>query len=314
MTRIDNSDLDIFPLVLGGNVFGWTADEPTSFEVLDAFVDAGGDMIDTADGYSHWVDGNSGGESETIIGAWMAARHNRDRVLIASKVGTHPKFAGLRASNINAAIDASLTRLGTDHVDLYYAHFDDSGVPMVEIVGALSALVDAGKVRYIAPSNFSAARLDEWAGVAAENGFHEAVALQPLYSLMERGIETDGVRDAALRHHLGVLTYSSLASGFLSGKYHPGEVVTSARAARVQKYLDGRGEPVLEVLRQVANTHDVGPSAVALAWLRAQPGVVAPIASASRAAQVGDLMAGGTLELAAEEVAALSEASAGCGD
>ena len=311
MTRIGNSDLDIFPLVFGGNVFGWTADAPTSFALLDAFVGAGGDMIDTADGYSHWVAGNSGGESETIIGAWMAARHNRDRVLIATKVGTHPAFEGLRAANISAAVDASLARLGTDHVDLYYAHFDDAAVPMDEIVGALSALVDAGKVRYIAPSNFSPERLDEWAGVANQYGYHEAVALQPQYSLMERGFETNGLRDAAARHHLGVLTYSSLASGFLSGKYRSGAVVASARAERVAKYLDGRGEPVLEALREVAGDHGVGPSAVALAWLRAQPTVVAPIASASRVEQMADLMAGGSLELAADEVAALSAASAG---
>jgi len=310
MTRISNSDLDIYPLVLGGNVFGWTADEPTSFELLDAFVDAGGDMIDTADGYSHWFDRNSGGESETIIGRWMAARHNRDRVLIATKVGTHPAFEGLRASNINAAIDASLTRLGTDHVDLYYAHFDDMSVPMAEIVGSLSALVDAGKVRYIAPSNFSAVRLDEWADVTEKNGFHEAVALQPLYSLMERGFETNGLRDAAERHHLGVLTYSSLASGFLSGKYRFGGVAPSARASRVEKYMDGRGDPVLTVLARVAAAHHVGLAAVALAWLRAQPTVTAPIASASRLDQIPDLMAGGQLELTADEVADLSAASA----
>jgi len=310
MAQIGNSELDIFPLVLGGNVFGWTADQATSFAILDAFVDGGGDLIDTADGYSHWVPGNHGGESETIIGAWMAARHNRDRVLIATKVGTKPDRAGLRAANIRAAIDDSLTRLATDHVDLYYAHFDDPEVPMAEIIGTLSGLVDAGKVRYIAPSNFSPARLDEWAAVTAENGWHAAVALQPEYNLMERGFETNGLRDAAQRHEWGVLPYAGLASGFLTGKYRPGSEATGARSGRVAKYLgDARGEAVLGVLNELADECGIEPAEAALAWLRAQPGVVAPIASASRPDQVASLLVSGRLELSAEVVDALTEAS-----
>jgi len=309
MTRIGNSDLDIFPLVLGGNVFGWTADQATSFELLDAFVDGGGDLIDTADGYSHWAEGNSGGESETIIGKWMAARSNRDRVLIATKVGIHPEFKGLRAENINRAIDASLGRLQTDHVDLYYAHYDDAEVPMEEIVGALSALVDAGKVRYIAPSNFTPARLDEWASVTEANGLHLAVALQPWYNMMDRDFETNGLRDAAQRHGLGVLPYYALASGFLTGKYRQGADVESVRAAKAWRYLDARGEAVLSVLDEIGAAHRVGPGAVAIAWLRAQPTVVAPIASASRPDQLPEFMAGGTLELAADELEALADAS-----
>ena len=307
MTRIGNSDLDIFPLVLGGNVFGWTADQATSFDLLDAFVSGGGNLIDTADGYSHWADGNSGGESETIIGKWMASRNSRDRVLIATKVGIHPSFKGLRADNINRAIDATLDRLGTDHVDLYYAHYDDPEVPMAHIVGALSSLVDTGKVRYIAPSNFTPARLDEWAEVTQANGLHPAVALQPEYNLLERGFETNGLRDAAQRQGLGVLPYYALAAGFLTGKYRPGMEVAGARAPKASRYLaDAHAQAVLTILDEISATHGVGPAAVAIAWLRAQPTIVAPIASASRLDQLPDLMAGATLELTADELAALS--------
>ena len=309
MTQIGNSDLDIFPLVFGGNVFGWTADKATSFDLLDAFVDGGGNLIDTADGYSHWVPGNFGGESETIIGDWMAARCHRDRVLIATKVATHPRLTGLRPETINAAIDASLSRLRTDHVDLYYAHFDDPTVPMADIVGTLSALVDAGKVRYIAPSNFSAARIDEWADVTQANGLHAAVALQPLYNLMERGFETNGLRDAAERHSLGVLPYYSLASGFLTGKYRAGTTVPGDRASKAAAYLDARGYAVLAALDEIGAAHGVQPASVALAWLRNQPTVVAPIASASRVDQMAALLAGATLQLTPEEVSALSIAS-----
>ena len=310
MTRIGSSDLDILPWVFGGNVFGWTADRSTSFALLDAFVDGGGDLIDTADGYSHWVPGNHGGESEAIIGEWLASRGNRDRVLVATKVGTHPDFKGLRPDTIHRAVDASLTRLRTDHIDLYYAHFDDPDVPMAEIVGTLSGLVDVGKVRYIAPSNFSAARIDEWSDVTKANGLHPAVALQPQYNLMERGFETNGLRDAALRHDLGVMTYWSLASGFLTGKYRPGVIVDSPRADAVAAYLDARGEAVLKALDDISSSRGVQPASVALAWLRSQPAVVAPIASASRVEQMPALFAGATLELTPDEVAALSAASA----
>ena len=310
MTRIGNSDMDIFPLVFGGNVFGWTADHDTSFALLDGFVAGGGQLIDTADGYSHWVPGNHGGESETTIGDWMAARHNRDRVLVATKVGTHPGFQGLRPDNIGRAVDASLTRLRTDRIDLYYAHFDDPAVPMAEIVGTLSALVDAGKVRYIAPSNFSAARIDEWADVTKADGLHPAVALQPQYSLVERGFETNGLRDAAQRHNLGVMPYYSLASGFLTGKYRAGTTVTGDRAGSASKYLDARGLAVLAALDDVAAAHGAEPASVALAWLRTQPTVVAPIASASRPDQLPALLAGATLQLTTEEVEKLTAASA----
>ena len=310
MTRIGNSDLDIFPLAFGGNVFGWTADQAGSFDLLDGFVVGGGNFVDTADGYSHWVPGNSGGESETIIGAWMAARHNRGDVMIATKVSTHPSFPGLSAANIKVAIDASLTRLGTDHVDLYYAHFDDPTVPLAETVGALSGLVDAGKVRYIGISNYTAARIDEWMQATASDGLHAAVALQPQYNLVERAFETNGLQAAAAKYNLGVLPYYSLASGFLTGKYRPGVAVEGDRAGGASKYLDARGEAVLAALDEVSAAHGMAQASVALAWLRAQPTIAAPIASASRVDQLPALLAGATLELSADEVAALSAAGA----
>jgi len=310
MTQIGNSDLNIFPLVFGGNVFGWTADREVSFDLLDGFLAGGGNLIDTADGYSAWVPGNSGGESETIIGAWLAARHNRDNVIIATKVSTHPNFRGLSPDNIDAAIEASLTRLGTDHVDLYYAHFDDASVPLAETVGALSGLVDAGKVRYIGISNYTAARIDEWMQVTQADGLHAAVALQPQYNLVERAFETNGLRDAADRFALGVLPYYSLASGFLTGKYRSGVKVASDRAGGASKYLTPQGEAVLAILDEVSAAHGVAQASVALAWLRAQPTVAAPIASASRVDQLPALLAGATLELAPDEVAALSNAGA----
>ncbi|MCL2465786.1 MAG: aldo/keto reductase [Micrococcales bacterium] len=302
MTRIGASDLDILPLVLGGNVFGWTADQATSFALLDAFLDGGGNMVDTADGYSWWATGNNGGESETVIGAWMAARRTRDRVLLATKVSTHPQFKGLRPQTINQAADASLARLGTDHIDLYYAHFDDPTVPMAEIVGTLSALVDAGKVRYIAPSNFSPVRLEEWFAVTESEHLHAAVALQPHYNVMERSYEIDGLRDAARRYGLGVLPYYALASGFLTGKYRRGATVASERAAKASAYLNPRGDRVLDALDEVAAARGVEVATVALAWLRVQETVVAPVASASRPEQLPALLASTALDLTEDEL------------
>jgi aryl-alcohol dehydrogenase-like predicted oxidoreductase len=308
-TRIGTSDLEVFPLNLGGNVFGWTADRDTSFAVLDAFTAAGGNFIDTADSYSARVPGNTGGDSERIIGEWLAARGKRDDVVIATKVSQHPDFTGLAPENIATAADASLQRLGTDHIDLYYAHFDDQSVPLADTVGALSALVDAGKVRYIAPSNYTADRLEEWFRVTEENGLHKAVALQPHYNLVERDFEINGLRDAAERHGLGVLPYFSLAKGFLAGKYRPGAEVDSQRAGGASVYLDDRGIRVLAALDDIAAAHDVAVASVSLAWLRAQPTVAAPIASARTVEQLPDLIASATLELSTEELAALTDAS-----
>lgn len=311
MVRIGDSDLDVLPLAAGGNVFGWTADEPTSFAVLDAFTAEPGVVVDTADGYSHWAPGNGGGESETVIGRWFAARPGaRDRVVLATKVSSHPQFKGLAGANVAAAARASLRRLGTDRIDLYWAHWDDASVPLEETAAAFSRLVDEGLVRAIGLSNYSAERIDEWFAVAEREGLHRPVAHQPGYSLVERGYETAS-RPAAVRHHLGVLPYYSLASGFLSGKYRPDEPTPDTpRADRAAAYLTDRGRAVLAALDEVADARGVAVATVALAWLRVQPTVVAPIVSASRPEQVPDLLASIALDLTGDELAALTTASA----
>lgn len=308
--RVGSSDLEIFPLVLGGNVFGWTADEAATFAVLDTFVAAGGTMLDTADAYSAWAPGHTGGESETLVGRWLAHQGSRDDVVIATKVSQHPSFQGLAAGNVRAAAEASLQRLGTDRIDLYYAHFDDASVPLEETAAAFSSLVDDGLVRYVAVSNYTAARLDEWMAVADREGFHRPVALQPGYNLVERGFE-GALRASADRHGLGVLPYYGLARGFLAGKYRDGGApVESPRAEAAARYLDDRGRRVLAVLDEVAAAHEVQVASVALAWLRSQPTVVAPIASARNPGQLVDLLASAVLELTSDELHALSAASA----
>lgn len=307
MTRI--GEFDVLPLNLGGNVFGWTADESTSFQILDAFVDAGGSFIDTADMYSAWVPGNTGGDSEKVIGSWIRRTGRRDDLVIATKVAKHPEFPGLSPANVVAALDASLERLGTDHVDVYYAHYDDETVPMADIVGTLSSLVDAGKTRHIAISNFSPERIDEWFAVTEANGLHRAVALQPGYSLADRDYETNGLREAAERHELAVLPYSALASGFLTGKYRPGNEVSSPRAGGASRYLDERGLRILAALDEVAANHQVEVASVALAWLRQRPTIAAPIASASTVEQLPALLASAHLTLEASEMELLTSAS-----
>lgn len=304
MARIGLSDLDVFPLNLGANVFGWTADKATSFAILDAFVAGGGDFVDTADSYSAWVPGNIGGDSERIIGEWLSSRG--DDLVIATKVSRHPDFRGLAPENIRKAADASLERLRRDRIDLYYAHFDDPDVPLAEFAGALSELVDDGKVRYIGISNFEPDRIDEWLAVAKQDGLHAPVAFQPQYNLVERDFETNGNRAAAERHGLGVLPYYALAMGFLTGKYRPGADISSPRAGGAGRYLENGGEKVLAVLDEIAAAHAVSVATVSLAWLRSQPTVVAPIASASRVDQLGDLLASATLELTSDELSALS--------
>jgi aryl-alcohol dehydrogenase-like predicted oxidoreductase len=308
--RVGSSDLEVFPLVLGGNVFGWTADEAATYAVLDAFAAAGGTMLDTADAYSAWAPGHTGGESETLIGRWLARRGRRDDVVIATKVSQHPSFRGLAAKNVRAAAQASLQRLGTDRIDLYYAHFDDASVPLEETAGAFSALVDDGLVRYVAVSNYTPERLDEWMAVSDREGFHRPVALQPQYNLLERGFE-GALRESAERHGLGVLPYYGLARGFLAGKYRDGGApVDSPRAEAAARYLDDRGRLVLAALDEVAAAHQVPVASVALAWLRMQPTVVAPIASARTPGQLADLLASAALSLTPDEVAQLSAASA----
>ncbi|MFF2277620.1 aldo/keto reductase [Agromyces sp. NPDC058126] len=312
--RIGASDLEIAPLSLGTNVFGWTADRDATFAVLDAFTAGGGNFLDTADGYSAWVPGNTGGDSERLIGEWIASRGARDDVVIATKVSTHPEFTGLAAANIHAAADASLQRLGTDVIDLYYAHFDDAETPLEETVAAFSELVDAGKVRAIGISNYSPERIDEWFRVTEANGFHRAVALQPHYNLVERDFETNGLRVRAEREGLAVFPYFSLAKGFLAGKYRTEADVTaegaSVRAGGAAPYLGERGNRVLSALDEIAAAHAASVASVSLAWLRQQPTVVAPIASARSVEQLGDLLASIRLELTPAELAALADASA----
>ncbi|WP_431031127.1 aldo/keto reductase [Plantibacter sp. RU18] len=306
-TTLGTSELSVFPLNLGGNVFGWTADRQTSFDLLDAFTAGGGNFIDTADGYSAWVPGNTGGDSERLIGEWQELRGNRDELVIATKVSQHPEFQGLAGDNILKAADASLERLRTDHIDLYYAHFDDETVPLEETVTALSSLVDAGKVRYIGISNYSAARIAEWFEIVDAKGLHRPVALQPHYNLVEREFE-GALRTIAEREQLAVLPYFSLAKGFLTGKYREGLEVDSVRAEGAQAYL-AEHAALLPVLDEVAAAHGVSVATVSLAWLRSQPTVVAPIASARTVEQLPDLLAAATLELAADELTALTDAS-----
>lgn len=311
LRKLGSSDLKVFPLSLGGNVFGWTADETASFAVLDAYAAAGGNFVDTADSYTAWIDGNSGGESETIIGRWVQARGNRDDVVIATKVSQHPEFPGLSADNIKAAADASLRRLGTDHIDLYYTHFDKPEVPVEEIVGALDELVRAGKVRHIAASNITPERLQESLEFSDREGLARYVALQPHYNLVSRDTYEGGLQDLAARFGLAAVPYFALAAGFLTGKYRPGTTVQSARAAGAAKHLDTeRGRNVLTALDEIAQAHDTAIPTVALAWLAAQPTVAAPIASARTVEQLPALLGVAQLELTAEEITRLTRASA----
>lgn len=310
MTRIGSSDLHVFPLALGGNVFGWTADEAASFDVLDAFVAAGGNLVDTADSYSAWAPGNSGGESETVLGHWLASRGNRDEIVVATKVSQHPDFPGLSAENVAAAADASLKRLGTDRIDLYYAHFDDPETPLEETVAAFDALVVAGKVRHVALSNYSADRIRQWIGIAKENGFALPVALQPHYNLVRRQPFERELAPVAAEHGLGVLPYWALAAGFLTGKYRTPADLVGARSSTVQTYFSDEALATVAVLDEVARDHGVAPATVALAWLLTRPGIVAPIASARTVAQLPALVAAPQLALTDEEVARLDAASA----
>ncbi|MFJ3715781.1 aldo/keto reductase [Streptomyces sp. NPDC090057] len=311
LRKIGSSDLEVFPLALGGNVFGWTADEKTSFAVLDAYTAAGGNFVDTADSYSAWIEGNEGGESETIIGKWLKARGNRSDVVVATKVSQHPQYQGLTAANIKAAADASLRRLDTDYIDLYYTHFDKPEVPVEEIVGALDELVKAGKVRQIAASNISPERLRASLDFSDREGLARYVALQPHYNLVSRDTYEGPLQDLAAREGLAAVPYFALASGFLTGKYRPGTTVDSARAGSAAKHLDSeRGQRVLTALDEVAGAHDAPVATVALAWLAAQPTVTAPIASARTVEQLPALLGVAELRLTQEEVDRLNQASA----
>ncbi|MGX1670107.1 aldo/keto reductase [Streptomyces sp. NPDC055400] len=311
LRKLGSSDLEVFPLSLGGNVFGWTADEAQSFAVLDAYVAAGGNFVDTADAYSSWVQGNKGGESETVIGKWLAARGNRSDVVIATKVGAHPDFKGLSANTIKSAADESLRRLGTDYIDLYYTHFDDPSVPVEEIITALDELVKSGKVRAIAASNLTPERLQESLDFSDREGLARYAALQPHYNLVSRDTYEGGLQGVASRGGLAAVPYYSLASGFLTGKYRPGTEVDSPRAAGAGQHLQTeRGVRVLKALDEVAQAHGAEVATVALAWLASRPTVAAPIASARTVEQLPALVAVAGLELTDAELSKLTEASA----
>jgi aryl-alcohol dehydrogenase-like predicted oxidoreductase len=311
LRKLGSSDLEVFPLALGGNVFGWTADEAQSFAVLDAYAAAGGNFVDSADSYSAWIEGNHGGESETIIGRWVRSRGNRSDVVIATKVSQHPDFQGLSAANIKAAAEASLRRLGTDHIDLYYTHFDKPEVPVEEIIGALDELVKSGKVRYIAASNISAERLSASLEFSDREGLARYVAVQPQYNLVSRDTYEGGLRDLVERSGLAAVPYYALASGFLTGKYRPGATVDSARAGGASKHLETeRGRRVLTALDEIAQAHDAPVATVALAWLAARPTVAAPIASARTVEQLPALLGVADLKLTEPELTRLTDASA----
>lgn len=305
---LGQSGIHVAPLALGGNVFGWTADEPTSFAILDGFVEAGGNMVDSADVYSAWVPGNQGGESETVIGNWLKRDPaKRDRVVIATKVGF---FEGLAPEKIAAACDASLQRLGIDTIDLYYHHKDDPAVPLADSLGAMDALVKAGKVRAIGLSQYSAERLDEAMRTAEANGLTAPCALQTWYNLVERPKLEGALRDSAISHGLGIVPFYGLANGFLTGKYRSkDDLDKSPRGLRNIEYLDGRGARVLEALDGVAAETGAALATIALAWTIAQPGVSSTLASATSVEQLKELTAAMHLELTPEQLALLDEAS-----
>jgi aryl-alcohol dehydrogenase-like predicted oxidoreductase len=313
--RLGRTGLYVAPICLGGNVFGWTADEPASFAVLDAYVEAGGDFIDTADVYSRWAPGNQGGESEAIIGRWLKARPGmRDRVKLFTKVGSdlgQPGQQGLSARWIVQAVEASLARLGVERIDLYFSHWPDPGVPYDETLGAYDRLLKAGKVRAIGASNLDAAQLGEALQVARAQGLPAYQVLQPEYNLYDRGSYDGALRDLCRREGLGVVTYYSLASGFLSGKYRSkADLDQSPRGEGVAKYLTPRGSAILAALDTVAKRHEANPAEVALAWLIAREGVTAPIASATRREHVASFARAAALVLDAQDLAALDAASA----
>ena len=308
MITIPKTSLTVHPLCLGGNVFGWSATEAQSFDILNAYSMHGGNFVDTADVYSEWKDGNEGGESEKILGNWMKKHGNRDSMIVATKVAKYSKRPGLSAKNIVAACNDSLRRLQTDHIDLYYAHEDDASTPLGETLEAFTKLIQDGKVRYIAASQYSAKRLDEALQISKENGFASYVALQAEYNLMERkGIEGE-VAEVIIAHGISVLPFFGLARGFLSGKYKPGVTVESVRATGVVSYQNEKGWRTIEALEEIARHYASNPSAVALAWLRAQPSVSVPIASARTIDQLNEIVQ--VLELRIEDIERLSEITA----
>jgi aryl-alcohol dehydrogenase-like predicted oxidoreductase len=309
---LGHSPLSIAPLAFGGNVFGWSVDEKRSFELLDAFVDAGGNLIDTADVYSAWVPGNRGGESETILGKWLKQSGKRDQVVISTKVAKWTEQPGLSPVNLRQAVDGSLRRLQVDCIDLYQAHQDDASVPMEDTLGAFARLIEAGKVRAIGASNFGAARFADALAVSKRHGLPRYESLQPEYNLVRRAGYEQELEPLIRRENIGVISYYALASGFLSGKYRSAADLakSSARGGAVKKYLNPRGLRVLAALDAVAAAHGATPAQVALAWLIARPGLTAPIVSATRVEQLHELLGATSLQLSDDEIAQVDLASA----
>lgn len=302
-TTIPLTDLSIYPLCLGGNVFGWSADEAQSHDVLDAFVSHGGNFIDTADVYSEWKDGNKGGESEAIIGSWLKKRNNRSEIVIATKVAKLSTRPGLKASNIKAAVDDSLKRLQTDYIDIYYAHEDDQATPLEETLESFTEIIKSGKVRYIAASNYSAPRLEEALKVSHDNNFAQYIAVQNHYNLLERKDYESTMVPTMQKYGISGIPYFALARGFLSGKYRKGQVVDSVRAGGVASYLNDLGYALIEKLEALAQKYNTSISAISIAWLRAQPTISAPIASARTVEQLHEIMP--LITLTKEELASL---------
>jgi aryl-alcohol dehydrogenase-like predicted oxidoreductase len=308
--KLGRTEIAITPLMLGGNVFGWTADEKTSFAILDAFVDLGGNSIDSADVYSAWVPGHEGGESERVIGAWLKQSGKRDKVVIGTKVGMWPKMLGIKRDNIVAACEGSLKRLGIETIDLYWLHRDDEATHPEEYIGALDDLVKAGKVRTIGASNFKPGRFAEALGYSDASRKARFAAQQPEYNLMNREIEAE-LMPLCAKEQVSLLPYYGLASGYLTGKYRSdADKSKSPRGQRMDKYMAGKGPAVLSALDRVAARHKATPAQVALAWIMAKPAIAAPIASATSVAQLKELMGAVDVALSGEDVAALDKASA----
>jgi aryl-alcohol dehydrogenase-like predicted oxidoreductase len=311
--RLGSSSLSIPPLVFGGNVLGWSADEATSFRLLDMLVAAGLTAIDTADVYSRWVPGHQGGESETIIGRWLGKRGKRDDIVIMTKVGMEMpgRGKGLSPAWIMRSVEDSLKRLQTDYIDLYQAHQDDPTTPLSETLATFNDLIKSGKVRAIGASNYSAARLEEALATSRANNLASYVSLQPHYNLVERPIYEEALEAVCQRHRLGVIPYYSLASGFLTGKYRSTADLgkSAARGRSAAKYLEGKGPKVLGALDEVAGQTAATPTQVALAWMMARPSITAPIASASKPEQLGDLVKATSVKLSSAQIAALDKAS-----
>jgi aryl-alcohol dehydrogenase-like predicted oxidoreductase len=311
--RLGRTDLTIAPLVLGGNVFGWTADEKTSFDILDRFAGAGLNAVDTADSYSRWIPGHKGGESETIIGSWMKSRGNRDKVVVITKVGSDMGQGkkDLSAAYIARAVEDSLKRLQVDAIDLYLSHWPDDTVPYDETLGAYQRLIEQGKIRWCGASNLDAGQLEASLRVASQKKLPRYEVLQPEYNLYDRSSFDGPLRDLCIVEEIGVITYFSLARGFLSGKYRSeADLDKSPRGSGIAKYLDGRGKRILAALDAVWARHDANQAEVALAWIIARPGVTAPIASATNIEQVDSLIRAVSLKLTAADIAELDKASA----